>query len=530
MKSIAELPVSRLLRAINDFDMPRQVRYSNVNPRLVNVAKSLDSLMSVFLNISVSLSLGVDSVAFSFYASFVLAVLFCVFIAYFTWYIAISAVIAVTVIFFAATVLKSRRFRRMAAQYSGFNESKISPVSISETLTKNDEGNKHLEICRPDTSNIEVVNNQPREKLSIRGNDVNTIDIFISDDKEGIIYSDGDYHSKGQPTDDKPTNEVGDSIVINSIEIVDNYSSETILGNGSIGLRSDPKEVDSRTSASASDVLSEIRNDRSIEIVNSSSVEAILSTVDGRSIVLRTNKVKLSPIVRPSGVEAKRHSVEILNSSGAETIYYSETQDLSDSTVRKKIKPKFQRSERAREERRLVEIMMDTSIEQIITSSDVRSAPAVASDLSTHRPSLVTVEGDGVESISAKDAAAVEGLNDQKLSHIPEDNDEKGDVIDDTLFGTGEDDICIGFDLVPDDEQSNIMDINSPSGGALDSLVQPPDASELDEIHMTVTEGNKTSEDVIIEETYNKLPDLNDVLISSPTASVLHANLMSIRP
>lgn len=77
-----------------------------------------------------------------------------------------------------------------------------------------------------------ILRNNPLEKVNAKGNEIYKIDIFISDTKEGIIYSDGDKHLKGLLNDDKSNIEAQDMNTKGSVVIVNDYSSETILGNG----------------------------------------------------------------------------------------------------------------------------------------------------------------------------------------------------------------------------------------------------------------------------------------------------------
>ena len=371
MRSISEFPVCRLLRAVNDFDLPRQIRYSRVHPRILNAVKSLDSFLSTFINASFSLSRGFDNVMFYLYLSYLLGILFCVSIAYLTWYFAISAIIVVSVLFCATTLLRSRKWRKLVVYYSGRNNSYVMSTAENNDQTEDSRWNDSLFKQPSKALNIEKRSFNSDGKRSNR-----YVDLFVNGDRESILYSDGDYQSR----DAKPEGEISEKNNLfssrNSVEIVANSSREMILDSDRIDsgnyLRKEGNK-DKTTLPSPS----ENNNDRSIEIVNSSSLETILIAADGRSIALKRNKPKLAPIAsRPSEIKNKQHSVEILNSSAAETIYYSDNLESQSIASVRKAKPRYYKSERQKEKRHLVEIMMDSSIEQIITTSDVRSNKA----------------------------------------------------------------------------------------------------------------------------------------------------------
>ena len=65
---VTELPVSRLLRAVNDYDLPIESRYFGVHKRLKFIVKAVDFVTSVIITSILSLPFGLDEVAIYFLA------------------------------------------------------------------------------------------------------------------------------------------------------------------------------------------------------------------------------------------------------------------------------------------------------------------------------------------------------------------------------------------------------------------------------------------------------------------------------
>ena len=81
---------------------------------LTRVLEVIGYIAVELFSIAVSISRGLGGVAFSLYASYVVTVLFCVYRILIIVCVDFSHN-AITVIFFAATVLMSRRLRKLAA-------------------------------------------------------------------------------------------------------------------------------------------------------------------------------------------------------------------------------------------------------------------------------------------------------------------------------------------------------------------------------------------------------------------------------
>ena len=290
MGALAHLPVSRLIRAVNDFDLPGQVRYAKVSSKWMSVVKATDYILSFFINtMTLFTSWTFDNIAMYVYTAYLLSILLCILITVLTWYYIATAVALVAV---AATLLAalSKGYSRSLRTGAYMQSSKVVPYSDNESNEGDEPGllsDDHSEIGIIPLHNEEQADGSSCSQSAEAGSrDPNSVEI-IGASAETIYYSDGQLGEKSstlQPTlPPGPTNNfAAQSSARHYVEIMDSSTADIIYssnGNSTSSVaytRAVPKHPRRQLPPV------QLKRRHLVEIVRASGVEEIIASTDIR--------------------------------------------------------------------------------------------------------------------------------------------------------------------------------------------------------------------------------------------------------
>ena len=395
MGAVAELPVSRFLHAVNDFDLPRHIRYAHINSSWIYVARSVDALLSLFINAAtLSMSSNFDTVAMYLYIAYLLSILLLILIAFLTWYYVAAAVVVLAVVFLSMVTVKYSRWSSIIHLRN--NKRQASVYVIDDTVAPSSHGPAKAEDGS-DEGDSPSLPSSPAMIASFHNEEIEFLIEPPTSGKSNLPIEEDCTRSEsfpprhretvpdiaGEMAEEHPNAVAGSRLnPSNLVQIMNSSEAETIYYTSDHPLADPRRNLISGSNFDPDSVVSADPR-RHVKIMNSTEGDTIYYS-DGKlsasspKDAVKSNQLTLSPL--PDKV-AQQHYVKIMESSNVEIIYSSNMNSFSHSSPSvKSIAKGVEHSRRLvlQERRHLVEIMNTSGVEEIITAADIQQTSSKA--------------------------------------------------------------------------------------------------------------------------------------------------------